>query len=232
VKANLVEAFRLEIFSTIASAVFGGLIAGFISLLAQVFYLSHDRDQRFEERRRKTRMHINSVMFKIGQMYSDVVFVKEYLDEAFQKEYPETVGVWSVLRPIGNPPEACDLSSEEKSEALEVLDMESFRLLIDLSVKHKSVCSLLRLYNDKNVQLKEKLEVHGEEGITFSTFSDRNEFLQLRPYMVELNGLASNINEMINDCTKIGMDLIDHANPFFYEITGRRINIKEEYKYN
>lgn len=184
--------FGTEFWSAICGAVVGGVIALGIQLLT-LFAAKKERDEIKEER--KTALY-HSLVFKISRIHSNLFDLHLHLEESYvQSNIQRTTEPWTFVLPIANFPDCVHFSSDEISLILSLNKPDLTDSLISIDMLHNSSFEIFKNYTVMRNDFQNFIPTEMDGNVGTSQFT-ADEFKVVRPRMVIMNQLLSDVREM------------------------------------
>lgn len=182
-----------EFWSAIIGAIVGGLIAYFVQLKA----LRENRRQRDEDHARVQLGLGNSLLFKMIRIHSNFVNIHRHMEKFFErsKEIDAPGEPWQIVLPFGNLPDDVHFSPEEMGFLLGLKNDGVFNSVIDMDIIHNGFIESVRTMNNTRKELSERLRVVETDGDVAHIGLAKEEYLLVRPKMVEVNTLVEQIRK-------------------------------------
>jgi hypothetical protein len=182
-----------EFWSAIAGAVVGGLIA----YIVQVKALREGRKQRDDDHKRLQQAQGHALLFKMIRIHSNFSVIHQHIetcfDQAAQKGMKGGAEPWQFVLPLANPPDPVHFSPEEMGLLLSFKNDEVFNSIVSMDVIHNSLTNAVKLLTTERRALTERLRADDASGAILSGVADRDQFLALRPRMIEVNSLIEQL---------------------------------------
>lgn len=184
--------FGTEFWSAICGAVVGGVIALGIQLLT-LFAAKKERDEIKEER--KTALY-HSLLFKLSRIHSNLFDLHLHLEESYaQPNIQMPTEPWTFVLPIANFPDYVHFSPDEMSLILSLNKPELTDSFMSLDMLHNSLVEIFKKYSDMRNDFQNFIPTEMDGNVGTSQFT-ADEFKVVRPRMVIMNRLLSDVREM------------------------------------
>lgn len=213
---------NLEFWSGIVGAILGASVGGLIAYAIQSKTLREGKRQRAADHRQIQEALGNGLVFKMLRVHSNIFDIHRYLGECFEKMDQEEAEVepWQVFLPLVNPPNPVQFSADEMAMLLGLKDLETFNLVLPLDVVHNSLITSLNALNLARSRLTDEIPAFHSEGQTLTSVLDKEQYMALRPAMIEVNTLAESVKSMADDSLKQADNALHRLHRLLHENLG------------
>jgi hypothetical protein len=173
------------------SAIFGAVVGGLIALGSQLISSSAEKGRRREDRLISQKALGTSLLFKMVRIHSDVYGIHHHIESCYVdvRQQGDEKEPWRFMIPLANPPAHVSFSSDEMGMLLGLKDNDVFNEVLDSDVAHNSLVDIVRLITTERRDLTNQLKVHQAEGSKLSGELTKEDWLKVRPRMIEVNSL-------------------------------------------
>lgn len=182
-------------YSEFWSAIIGSIVGGLIAYLVQLKALREDRKKRREDYARIQSGLANALLFKTIRIHSNIHNIYRSLEDYFEKA--DKAGLpyepWQIVLPFGNLPELIHFSPDEMGLALGLKNDEVFNMIVDIDVIHNGLIESVRTMNRERKDLGDRIRKIGTDGNIAHIGLSKEEYLAIRPKMIEVNDLIEQI---------------------------------------
>lgn len=203
-----------EFWAAIAGSIVGGAIAAGI----QYFATRAEKKRRAIEAKERRHALALSLLFKMIKIHSHLHQYHSHLEESFRRGQsdPEKPEPWQFVLPIANNFEPVHFSTDEMTMLLSLKNDNLFNDMVSMDEVHNSTLILFDTFKALRTELTSQLSTR-MNGTVGSAAMTKDQFLQLRPKMVELNGLLNDLRarceldarEARNNLTRLHAELVD-----------------------
>jgi hypothetical protein len=191
------------------AAIVGALVGGLIAYIVQIKALREARRDRAEERVLIKKGLANSLMFKMFRIQSNLRIVHQHILDCLKRAKDKNLEgseLWQLVSPIGNPPHPVHFTSDEMSMLLDQKDNDVFNSVASMD----TVIEMVGLYKEERFKLADLFPPpHGEHDQLFFGFHSRQEWLALRPQMVNVNSVIEQLQGYVADGAKQADDVLN-----------------------
>jgi hypothetical protein len=173
----------------------GAMVGGGISFLIQLKNLREARANRREDRLRTDQGLSQSLQFKMTKIHSNIHAIHQHIEECFEevlKKEPKAEP-WQLMLPLVNLPETINFAPDEMGMFLGLKHDDVFNAVVDMDVVHNSLVEAVRVMNAERRALTERLQAEMVEGRVVSATLSREQAMDIRPRMIEVNSLIEGI---------------------------------------
>lgn len=182
-----------EFWSAIAGAVVGGGIAYVIQLTA----LREGRRQREQDHKQRQQALGNSLLFKVIRIHSNFHGIHRHIEDCLEQaaRRGDTGEPWQFVLPLANPPAPVHFSADEMGMLMSLKSDDVFNEVVAMDDTHNSLIDAIKVLNTERRALTERLKADQAEDQALSGTLDRNQWLAIRPRMIEVNSLIDSIRD-------------------------------------
>lgn len=186
----------IDFWSGAAGAVLGSVVGGAIGFVGQWITIRDVRKTRKEDRDTERKALGYSLLFKAMRIHSNIAQIDQYFKESAAQvnlQDPPQIEIWQYLVPLANLPEKIRFSPEEMGMLLSLKDNKLFNEIMVMDLVHNSQIEALSTYNAKYAELAGKTKPVAMVGPVGKLEFDGDAFMEVRPHMVAVNSLGSQI---------------------------------------
>ena len=212
------------------SAIAGAIVGGVIAYLVQIKALREGRRQRNEDRKELKLAQAHALLFKIIRIHAGFFNVSDHIESCFARAKKDGFEgePWQFVIPMANFPDPVHFSAEEMGMLLALKNDDLFNVIAPMDVVHNSLIEAFRVLSKERRALAQRLRPDNAHGELLRGTLDRQQFLELRPYMIEVNSLVAKIREDAAHNFELATDALDRLQNLFREKLG--LQVKLEFK--
>jgi hypothetical protein len=180
------------------SAIIGGLIGGFIALIAQWTALRAERKRRDDDYKREQQALGCSLLFKMVRIYSDFVNTHRHIEDhcKLAEERKLSGELWQFVPPLANPPPLVYFSSDEMGMLLRQKDDDVFNAVVSLDEVHNGMVETLKVYKELRMKLADRMPPPvAWQGHSLMGVLSKEQLAALRPDMVNVESVITQLRE-------------------------------------
>ncbi|MEA3037115.1 MAG: hypothetical protein QOH04_2892 [Sphingomonadales bacterium] len=198
--------------SAVVGAVVGAVPAFVLAKRSSREVLARDRTARLEAQKAGgMRVHI-----KLGTIVNSMLTLKRQLREATSNPPMEGAELWQCVEPVVGfaGEEHITFDAEEAAVFLAAGKGDYVEALLLLARRHSVEAEVMKEYGVRREQLRRDMPPPAVvEGTKGSTYLNREEFMRVRPQMVGLNTLLTQLLEHLDEDVALGLALARDFGP-------------------
>lgn len=208
-----------DLWSALLGAVVGAVVGGVISWLLQWDGQRRQVKAAQQDRLERQQALAYSIIYKTLAIASHYAIYQRHFDKAYAEAEtdPDVSEPWQFVLAMGDEPDPINYTADEMTLLVSLGMKEVFNNLLTLGEAHNQMGRLSVLYRAKREGLSAKVPIAAfAEGAATSDLT-REQVLQARPLMVELNSIAETMRSFAQRDAKVSSETFDKATAEFRE---------------
>lgn len=157
--------------------------------------------QRKKDKQERESALAQSILMKMVKIHSDIFHLNEYVTECklLATQSGEATISWRYFRSLASLPTNVSFSSDELSLVFSLKNDNLFNSILSMDEVHAADISTMRTYQQKREAIVDMLPGGIMNGPTGTITLNKEQFLKINPYAVQLDMLCIDIEKTLKD---------------------------------